>query len=348
MDTTKLSSYDFDLPKELIADRPAQGRHNSKLLVYKISTNEIFHDHYINIDKYLPDNSLITFNRSKVFSCRINGKKLTGGKCEIFILSLIPDNHKNYEVLIKTSGKKNINDQFFFDGGLIAKITSIEEGFFKVSLNMAGDKLQQFLEEYGSIPIPPYIRNGIADERDYEDYQTLFAKEAGSVAAPTAGLHFTPEIFDKLEKRGIEKAFVTLHVGMGTFLPVKTESILEHKMHSEKFFVDEENLKKLQAKKNIFCVGTTSLRVLESSFNNDSKQFDLNPNEMNETDIFLYPGKEIHSIKGLITNFHLPGSTLLMLVSTLTGRDKAIELYELAIKEKYRFFSYGDGMLIIK
>ena len=197
------------------------------------------------------------------------------------------------------------------------------------------------------IPIPPYIRNGESDELDRLNYQTIYAKEVGSVAAPTAGLHFTKELLEKLEELKIKTGFVTLHVGLGTFKPVTVSSLLDHQMHSENFFFDEINndflIQARNEKKKIFAVGTTSLRVLESSFEKN-----LEPNKTFSTNIFLHPGKEIKSVDGLITNFHLPESSLLMLVSTMIGREKALELYEMAIKERYRFFSYGDGMLIIR
>lgn len=337
-----LSSYHFDLPTELIAQRPADV---SRLLVYKMSTNEIIHDVFPNIGNYLPPESLLVFNRSKVFPSRLLGTKKSGGKAELFVLETQAADGI-YPVLIKTRSKKKLGDQFFFPGEVTATLKTVfNNGTFGVSFST--DNLADYLEENAKIPIPPYIRNGESDEQDRINYQTTYAKEVGSVAAPTAGLHFTNELLIKLADQKINTAFVTLHVGLGTFKPVTTTNLDDHQMHSENYFFDLEFEEKLrytrQNHQKVFAVGTTSLRVLESSFEKN-----LKANEMHSTQIFLRPGAEIKSIDGLITNFHLPESTLLMLVSTLIGREKTLELYNLAIKEKYRFFSYGDGMLIIR
>jgi S-adenosylmethionine:tRNA ribosyltransferase-isomerase len=340
----KLASYHYDLPEELIAQRPANV---SRLLVYKQQTNEIFHDTFDNIGLYLPKQSLLVFNQSKVFPSRLIGTKESGGKAEIFLLSIVAD-HNGYPALIRTTSKKKCGSTFMLPGNGRATIVSINsDGTFGVELKFEDQDLKSYLYEHAKIPIPPYIRNGESDEADRLAYQTVYAKSEGSVAAPTAGLHFKKELLQKLKDQKIDSAFVTLHVGLGTFKPVKTENILDHKMHSENFFFDEENdllIKKARAeKRKVFAVGTTALRVLESSY-----ILDLAPNEMQSTSIFLHPGIEVQSVDGLITNFHLPESTLLMLVSTLIGREKTLELYDIAIKERYRFFSYGDGMLIIR
>ncbi len=338
----QLSSYHFDLPEELIAQRPASV---SRLLVYKASTNEVIHDTFDNIGKYLPEQSLLVFNRSKVFPSRLLGKKETGGSAELFLLST-EKSESGYPALIKTTSKKKIGTTFLFPHNLKAEIKTIHsDGTFGVDFNK--DDIKSYLYEHAKIPIPPYIRNGESDEEDRTAYQTVFAKEEGSVAAPTAGLHFKNDLLLKLKNQNIDSAFVTLHVGLGTFRPVKVENIIDHHMHSENFFFDSENdqlIKKARSEnKKVFAVGTTALRVLESSFEKN-----LRPNEMFSTNIFLHPGVDVKSVDGLITNFHLPESTLLMLVSSIIGRDKTLELYELAIKERYRFFSYGDGMLIIR
>jgi len=341
----ELSSYHFDLPAELIAQRPEI---SSRLLVYNISTDEVIHDYFANIGEYLPKESLLVFNQTKVFPSRLIGRKDSGGKAELFLLSTNPFGGV-YPCLIKTRGKKNLADLFYFTDNVIAKILRIEsDGTFGVSFSLENPQaLRNFLDKNAKIPIPPYIRNGESDEEDRLSYQTLFAKEEGSVAAPTAGLHFKNGLIEKLEGQNIQTAYVTLHVGLGTFRPVKVDHIRDHQMHKEDYFFDQKNDQKIKnARANnrkIFAVGTTSLRVLESSF-----QKNLESNTIYSTDIFLYPGKDIKSIDGLITNFHLPQSTLLMLVSSLIGRQKTLEIYALAIKEKYRFFSYGDGMLIIK
>lgn len=341
-DDLLLSSYQFELPPELIAQRPSP---RSRLLIYKMSTNVIIHDYFDNIGAYLPVDSLLVFNRSKVFPSRLLAKKSSGGKAELFLLSLSPKNGI-YPALIKTRSKKKVGDVFLLENDVVVTVKKIEnDGTFGVEFNVKN--IRDVLNTQAKIPIPPYIRNGESDQIDVLDYQTVYAKEEGSVAAPTAGLHFKPNLLSSLRSQGIEQAYVTLHVGLGTFRPVSTSTITDHQMHSENYFIDAENLeliKKARAQnKKIFAVGTTSLRVLESSYD---KEFE--PNQVLSTNIFLHPGKEIQSIDGLITNFHLPGSSLLMLVSTLITRTKALELYEIAIKEKYRFFSYGDGMLIIR
>ena len=341
-----LASYDYDLPPERIADRPIEGRQSSKLLVYRVKDNSVEHKHYFDLPDILDPNDHLVLNESKVFPCRLIGVKPTGGKCEVFILSLIKVRDA-YPALIKTSGKKNIGDIFVF-GQLTASITEIAtDGSFYVVFNMSDEMLLEKLKSVGKIPIPPYIRGGVADEQDIEDYQTVYAGTMGSVAAPTAGLHFTSELFKKLQDKGIEKSFVTLHVGAGTFKPVSSESIIDHSMHEEYYTIEDKNLKSIRAHQgNLIAVGTTSLRVLESQ--SDENGYIKETDGFEATDIFLYPGKNVHSIKGLITNFHLPKSTLLMLVSSLIGREKALELYDIAIKNDYRFFSYGDGMIIIR
>ena len=339
-----LSNYDFDLPSELIAERPVAGRHHSKLLVYKVKSDEIIHDEFINMPSYLPKESLLVVNQSKVFPCRLFGQKPTGGKCEIFVLDIQADESGLREVLIKTTSKKRIDQTFHFEEGLVATLKEIRDGRFFVTFNI--DDLESYLFSHGKVPIPPYIRNGESDDQDSKDYQTVYAKESGSVAAPTAGLHFTKDVFKSLEDKSIGRAEVTLHVGLGTFAPVKTDHLKDHKMHTEQYFVDRENLEKIQRNKNIFAVGTTSLRVLESA--HDGKSISLTPDKLYDTSIFLHPGVEVQSISGLITNFHLPKSTLLMLVSSLIGREKTLELYDIAIKNQYRFFSYGDAMLILR
>ncbi|MDD0852754.1 tRNA preQ1(34) S-adenosylmethionine ribosyltransferase-isomerase QueA [Halobacteriovorax sp. GB3] len=342
-----LSSYDYHLPEELIASRPAPNRHTSKLLVYNAKDDTVTHTSFLELDKFLPSGAQIVFNQSKVFPCRLVGKKPTGGKAEIFVLSVV-DVDGSYPCLIKSRGKKDLGDTYLLDGDVQATITWVEEGRFGVSFNIdsQASSLANYLEEYGKIPIPPYIRGGESDDLDKKDYQTVYAKEVGSVAAPTAGLHFSDEVFSKLEKKNIDRAYVTLHVGLGTFAPVKTENVLDHDMHTEQYFVDQQNLERLEQKRPRFCVGTTSLRVLESSFK--STGFDLEADKRYQTNIFLHPGKDVKSIDGLITNFHLPKSTLLMLVSSLIGREKTLELYKIAIENEYRFFSYGDAMLILR
>lgn len=327
-----LSSYHYDLPDELIAQRPDV----SRLLVYDVKKNLITHDYFSNLKKYLPPDVLLVFNRSKVFPSRLIGSKKSGGKAELFLLSLVSEDGI-YPALIKTRSRKKLEDQFFFPNDLVATIKEIKsDGTFLVSFNQ--NNIGDYVHEFAKIPIPPYIRKGESDDLDTKNYQTIYAKEEGSVAAPTAGLHFTDELL-----KDIDHAFVTLHVGLGTFKPIVTANLDDHQMHTENYFFDQENLAKIKSHKNIFAVGTTSLRVLESSYNNE-----VIPNKNYQTNIFLRPGSPINSINGLITNFHLPESSLLVLVSTLIGREKTLEIYREAIKERYRFFSYGDAMLILR
>lgn len=343
----QLDSYNYDLPASSIADRPSPGRHTSKLLVYKAKSQQIIHATFSDLPQYLSADTTLVMNRSKVFPCRLVGHKASGGKAEVFILSLEAKNGI-YPCLVKMSRKKRLGDKIFFEGNLEGEIATIgekdEEGLFGVRFNTSS--LEVILQEVGKIPIPPYIRGGESDSKDLEDYQTVYSKEVGSVAAPTAGLHFTPELLKTLEEKGVTRAEVTLHVGMGTFAPVKTDNILEHRMHSERYFVDQDNLNKIKKASKRVAVGTTSLRVLESSIGEGD--FPLEADKLYQTEIFIYPGKEVRSISGLITNFHLPKSTLLMLVSSLIGREKCLELYRLAVSEGYRFFSYGDAMLILR
>ncbi len=343
-----LSSYHYDLPPELIAQRPIHhdNRHDSRLMVYNQKTGVVIHDTFINITKYLPPESLIVFNQSKVFPSRLLGNKASGGKAELFFLSHVPNGNGNYPCLLKTRSKKSIGDAFSFSGNLKVEVAEIcDDGTFavKVTLPFEFTDLLSYLDVHALIPIPPYIRKGESDEEDKKNYQTVYSKHMGSVAAPTAGLHFTKELLGKLQDNKIDQAFVTLHVGLGTFKPVTVDHLKDHVMHSEEYFVDEENLKKIRSAENIFAVGTTSLRVLESSYGKD-----IEAGKHYKTQIFLHPGVEVKSVAGLITNFHLPESTLLMLVSSLIGREKTIQLYDIAVKEKYRFFSYGDAMLILR
>lgn len=339
----RTASYEYDLPAELIAERALDKRDESRLLVYNEATGEVENSQFKHLANYLSENHHLVLNQSKVFPCRFYAQKPTGGKVEVFILSLIPIDGM-YEVMLRSSGKKNLGDEYSCDD-LTFTISKITEDKFFVKINKSHDEFIQKLDKLGNIPIPPYIRDGIADEKDKEQYQTVYAKELGSVAAPTAGLHFTDDVFKSLTNKGVHKSFVTLHVGVGTFKPVKDENILEHKMHSEIFEIEKEQLQKINDHKDhLIAVGTTSLRVLESLWEKNA----FKEMQNSDTDIFLYPGVPVASIQGLITNFHLPKSTLIMLVSSLIGREKTLELYNLAVKEKYRFFSYGDSMLILR
>ena len=336
------ASYDYDFDESLIAKRPASPRDHSRLLVYHEETGVIEHRIFKELPELLNSGDQIVFNQSKVYPCRLLAQKSSGGKAELFLLSL-ESKSSQYPVMIRSNGKKHIGDKYLLGEFEFEIVSKGEEGVFWGRFSIDDSKLLDTLEKQGQVPIPPYIREGRADEKDKSDYQTIYAKESGSVAAPTAGLHFTSKVFSHLEQKGIDKAFVTLHVGMGTFKPVQTENILEHQMHSEIYQVDQENLEKIKTAKRRIAVGTTSLRVLESIYDNGDFS-----KSAGETNIFLYPGVEVKSISGLLTNFHLPKSTLLMLVSSLIGREKTLELYKIAVAHKYRFYSYGDAMLILR
>lgn len=345
----QLSSYDFELPAHLIAQRPAEARDKSRLMIYDQKNDQIIHEHFHNLPNYLPENSQLFLNQSKVFPCRLLGNKETGGKVEVFFLTLNPDSKNSYQCLIKSSSKKNPGMEILFPEN-VKGIVSENNGDGTFQLLMTTNNLESYLNDHALVPIPPYIRDGQSDEQDKSDYQTTYAKneqkDTGSVAAPTAGLHFTKQVFDDLKAKNILPHYLTLHVGMGTFAPVKTENVLEHKMHSEEFYFPSDTLKAYQQSDvKRFCVGTTSLRALESVVDKKEK---LEAGEFYPTDIFLYPGKEVKSIDGMITNFHLPKSTLLMLVSAIIGREKTLELYKEAVENEYRFFSYGDAMLILR
>ncbi len=342
-----LKSYDYSLPPNLVAERPLLERDQSRLLVHDLAGHRTTHALFHQLAQHLPPRALLVFNNTKVFPCRLQGKKKTGGKAELFVLSLAPDQDGLYECLMRSNGRKDVGDQFLFGSKSDLTVTIVKRTENETYLvNLSGVNIATLLESEGQIPIPPYIRNGVSDGNDRHDYQTVYARNVGATAAPTAGLHFTQKALTALLEQGHEQAFVTLHVGPGTFRPVMTENILEHKMHQESFFIEQASwskIKKARAEGTpIIAVGTTSLRALESAMLTPHFEAD----QITNTKIFLYPGKSIRSIDGLITNFHLPQSTLLMLVSALVGREKILQLYQEAIQLQYRFFSYGDAMFI--
>lgn len=357
----QLPSYDFSLPSDLVATRPASPRDRSQLMVYRLGEREARHTQFFRLLEYLPSPSLalLVFNQSKVFPCRLLGKRSTGGACELFLLSREENPIcRTHLALIrsKQKGKKKQGDRYFFPEGLEARIVAVRgNGQFEVQLNLdSPEALASYLERWGKVPLPPYIRKGESDERDRGDYQTVFARDVGigSVAAPTAGLHFTHQLLEQLQQGGVEFAKVSLHVGLGTFAPVKTQDIRNHTMHTEYFSVDAEHARRIREaqrkRKKIIAVGTTSLRVLQSSLD-EKGQFAFWPGQERVTNLFIHPGVSVSpSVDGLITNFHWPQSSLLMLVSSLVGREKLLQLYGEAIERRYRFFSYGDAMLILK
>lgn len=329
-----LDDFDYHLPEELIAQKPATPRDHSRLLVYDRKTGTIRDDYFYNIGKYLPAETSLVVNNSKVEKCRL---LFNDDKIEIFVTKAV-DNHV-VEAMVRPGKKFKPGKTVMLADGLSAKTLNIaEDGIRTIQLNRSLD--DEITEKYKHTPFPPYIER---DESLADRYQTIYAKDEGSKAAPTAGLHFTPELISKLEDQGIEKKEVTLHVGLGTFAPVKTEKIEDHIMHSEWYQISDAQARELNRSKSITAVGTTSVRVLESAQKRDG-EFVAGSGE---TDIFITPGYTFQSVDHLITNFHLPKSTLLMLISAFIGFDETKKIYQHAIQEKYRFYSFGDAMLLL-
>ncbi len=333
------------MPEELIAQYPAEPRDSSRLLVLDKNTGAITHDVFHNLVDHLKAGDVLVTNNSKVIPARLIGKKPTGGRVEIFLNHELKDS--KWEVLGRNI--KVGHTISFSNSSLKAFVKDKKEDTYIVSFNLKGSEFLSELDKIGVVPLPPYIKRNESDKNDRENYQTIYAKNEGSAAAPTAGLHFTSELFGKIEEKGISVLEVTLHVGIGTFAPVKTENIEEHKIHSEYYSIDNNTLEMIvSAKKNgrrIIAVGTTTARVLEHIFSQLVPE-DSPVSYSGWTNIFIYPGYQFKCIDGIITNFHLPKSSLLMLISALAGRDKILNAYEEAIAHRYRFFSYGDGMLI--
>jgi S-adenosylmethionine:tRNA ribosyltransferase-isomerase len=329
-----LSDFDYHLPEELIAQSPASPRDHARLLVYNRATKEITDDHFYNLGNHLPKHTTLVVNNSKVEKCRL---MFDGGKKELFVTSV--RNNNTIEALVRPGKKFREGKKVELVEGIFAEVTHVaEDGLRTIILSHDLDAPE--LEPFKYTPFPPYIEQ---DESLASEYQTVYAKDLGSKAAPTAGLHFTDELLSTLKAQGIRKSEVTLHVGLGTFAPVKTEELDDHIMHSEWYQLNSNTAEELSKAKHITAVGTTSIRVLESLASTD-RQF--NP-QSGETDIFITPGYSFKAVDALITNFHLPKSTLLMLVSALMGFDEMHRIYKHAIKEKYRFYSFGDAMLII-
>ena len=338
----KTKDFWYDLPEELIAQTPLQQRDSSRLLVLGRNTGEVTHRHFYDILDYLNPGDCLVMNDSRVLPARLLGSRPTGGAVELLLLRDLGD--KKWECLAKPGRKLQPGQQVIFGNGeLTATVREIcEDGNRIVEFHYEGIFLE-VLERLGKMPLPPYIK---AELQDQERYQTVYSRHVGSAAAPTAGLHFTRELLEKLRVKGVETAFVTLHVGLGTFRPVKAEDILEHHMHSELCMMSAETAELLNRTKKsggrIICVGTTSCRTLESLVKPDGT-FEA---ASRWTDIFIYPGYTFKAMDGLITNFHLPESTLVMLVSAFAGRENVLNAYAEAVKERYRFFSFGDAMFI--
>ncbi len=339
----KLSEFSYDLPKELIAQDPLEDRTSSRLMLLDKDSGEVRHDVFSNIIDYLNPGDCLVLNDTKVIPARLIGTKAdTGAQIEVLLLKRRENDI--WETLVKPGKKAKPGCEIIFGDGLLkAKVSDIvQEGNRLIQFQYEGI-FEEILDQLGQMPLPPYITHQL---KDRSRYQTVYAVNDGSAAAPTAGLHFTMDLLDKIKKKGIDIAKVTLHVGLGTFRPVKEENILNHHMHSEYFQIGQEAADKINHAKRtggrVMSVGTTSCRTLESAVDSNG----LVQAVSGDTEIFIYPGYEFKAIDALITNFHLPESTLLMLVSALAGRESVLNAYETAVKEKYRFFSFGDAMFI--
>lgn len=340
----KTSDFYYDLPQELIAQDPLEDRSSSRLMVLDKKTGNVEHKIFRDIIDYLNPGDCLVVNNTKVIPARLLGvKEDTGAHIEVLLLKRKADNV--WETLVKPGKKARPGARIDFGGGLLKAevIDVVDEGNRLLRFEYEGI-FEEILDQLGQMPLPPYITHQLKDKNRY---QTVYAKHDGSAAAPTAGLHFTPDLLQQIQAKGVKLAHVTLHVGLGTFRPVKVDNVLDHHMHSEFYVVEEEEAKKVNdAKKNggrVICVGTTSCRTVESATGEDG----ILKAGSGWTDIFIYPGYRFKILDGLITNFHLPESTLVMLVSALAGRDHVLHAYEEAIKERYRFFSFGDATLII-
>lgn len=343
MEALLKKDFYFDLPEELIAQDPLADRSGSRLLVLNKETGEIAHKVFTDIVGYLHEGDCLVLNNTKVIPARLMGeKKETGAAIEVLLLKR--REHDVWETLVKPGKKARVGAQIVFGGGLLTGtvIDVVEEGNRLIQFSYEGI-FEEVLDKLGEMPLPPYITHKLADKNRY---QTVYAKQEGSAAAPTAGLHFTQELLKKVEEKGVRLAYVTLHVGLGTFRPVKEDNLLNHHMHSEWYEITPEAAALINSTKQaggrVICVGTTSCRTIESAADENGKVIAGSGN----TEIFIYPGYRFKVLDNLITNFHLPESTLIMLVSALAGREHVLNAYRTAVLEKYRFFSFGDAMFI--
>lgn len=338
------SDFYYDLPEELIAQTPVEPRNSSRMMCVDRVSGEISHKHFYNLCECLKKGDLLVMNDSRVIPARLYGEKIDNGTFIEFLL-LEQKGDKLWEIICRPGKKAKVGTRFSFGGGrLIAEVIEVKaDGNRIVKFECEGNFFTA-LDDVGQMPLPPYITAKLEDK---ERYQTVYSRELGSAAAPTAGLHFTPEMIDELHRMGVRTAFVTLHVGLGTFRPVKEDNVLNHKMHSEHYYLPKETADLINETKasggRVIAVGTTSCRTLESvaSFYNEIAEHD------GYTDIFIYPGYKFKCIDGLITNFHLPESTLIMLVSAFMGYENTMNAYKKAVGERYRFFSFGDCMCIL-
>lgn len=338
----KLSDFMYDLPEERIAQTPVEPRDHSRLMVIHRDTDQIEHKHFYDVIDYLNPGDVLVINDTRVIPARLYGERPTGGACEVLLLRQLAP--KKWETLVKPGKKLKPGAEIVFgDGRLRGRVLETTDVGGRIVEFECEGTFEAALDALGEMPLPPYIHEQLEDR---ERYQTVYARHEGSAAAPTAGLHFTPELLNRIREKGIDVVPVLLHVGLGTFRPVKVENIEDHHMHSEYFEVTEDAAKRINAARErggrIVAVGTTSVRTLESAAENGRLVA-----KRGETSIFIKPGYQYQMVDALITNFHLPGSTLMMLVSALYDREKIISAYELAVKEKYRFFSFGDAMLIL-
>jgi S-adenosylmethionine:tRNA ribosyltransferase-isomerase len=342
--TLKTSDFYYDLPKELIAQDPLTDRSSSRLLHLDPKSGDIEHKHFTDVKEYLRPGDCLVINNTKVLPARLIGhREDTGAVIELLLLKRKSDTV--WETLVKPGKKCRVGARFIFgDGSLKAEVTDIvEEGNRLIRFEFEGI-FEEILDSLGEMPLPPYITHKLTDKNRY---QTVYAKETGSAAAPTAGLHFTNELLNEIKEMGVNIAHVTLHVGLGTFRPVKVDDVTQHHMHSEYYIIEEDQAELINhTKKNggrIVCVGTTSCRTLESAADENGMLKACS----GQTDIFIYPGYKFRIMDALITNFHLPESTLIMLVSAFAGKENIMKAYNEAVKERYRFFSFGDAMIII-
>ncbi len=338
----KTSEFDFQLPEELIAQTPLERRDASRLLTLDKTTGAVGHHHFYDLPRFLRPGDCLVLNDSRVLPARLIGNRLTGGVCEVLLL--VDKGGDLWECLVRPGRKLKPGAQVIFgDGQLTATVEGeLNDGKRAVRFRYQGIFLE-ILEQLGRMPLPPYIK---AELQDQERYQTVYSRVVGSAAAPTAGLHFTPELLEQVREMGVKVCYVTLHVGLGTFRPVKAEEITDHEMHSEFCMISQETADTInETRKNggrVICVGTTSCRTVESFAAEDGTMSERS----GWTSIFIYPGYKFKVLDALITNFHLPQSTLIMLVSALAGREHVLAAYEEAVREKYRFFSFGDAMFI--
>lgn len=339
----QLSDFYYDLPQELIAQDPLLKRDNSRLMVLNREEGTIEHKHFYDVISYLKEGDCLVINDTKVIPARLIGEKEgTGAAIEVLLLKRLDD--CTWETLVKPGKKARVGARIIFGGGkLVGEVIDIvEEGNRIVRFEYEGI-FEEILDELGQMPLPPYITHKLEDKNRY---QTVYAEHEGSAAAPTAGLHFTPELLEEIRAKGVEIAPVTLHVGLGTFRPVKVDDVEKHHMHSEFYMITEESAQKInhakEAGHRVICVGTTSCRTIESAADENGRLKECS----GWTEIFIYPGYQFKILDALITNFHLPESTLIMLVSALAGKEHVMAAYEEAVKERYRFFSFGDAMFI--